>query len=145
MFAAIYKILPDRHLEWRNVILGGMITAFLFTLGKFLISFYLGSSAVGSTYGAAGALVIILLWIYYSASSFSSVRNSQKHTPTIITDIDRQRQSARLLCSHRCDVCTFRKNPFVTGPGLTTLVDLYRQRFRHRSPIDDRAVQRIVR
>lgn len=70
MFAAIYKILPDRHLEWRNVILGGMITAFLFTLGKFLISFYLGSSAVGSTYGAAGALVIILLWIYYSAQLF---------------------------------------------------------------------------
>jgi membrane protein len=70
MFAAIYKVLPDRDLEWRNVILGGMITAFLFTVGKFLIGFYLGTSAVGSTYGAAGALVIILLWIYYSAQPF---------------------------------------------------------------------------
>jgi membrane protein len=70
MFAAIYKILPDRHLEWRNVILGGMITAFLFNIGKFLISFYLGTSAIGSTYGAAGSLVIILLWIYYSAQLF---------------------------------------------------------------------------
>jgi membrane protein len=61
LFAAIYKVLPDRHLRWRDVIAGAMLTTLLFTLGKFLISFYLGSSNMASSYGAAGSLIIILL------------------------------------------------------------------------------------
>jgi membrane protein len=70
LFAAIYKVLPDTPLAWRDVIHGGLLTAFFFSVGKFLISFYIGSSAVASTYGAAGALIIILLWVYYSAQLF---------------------------------------------------------------------------
>lgn len=70
LFAAIYKILPDRHLEWRDVIVGAIATAVLFTVGKSLIGWYIGSSAVASSYGAAGALIILLLWVYYSAEIF---------------------------------------------------------------------------
>jgi membrane protein len=67
LFAAIYKVLPDRHLQWRDVILGAVVTAVLFTIGKALIGWYIGSSAVASSYGAAGALIVLLLWVYYSA------------------------------------------------------------------------------
>lgn len=70
LFAAIYKILPDRKLEWRDVIIGSVVTATLFTIGKSLIGWYLGSSAVGSTYGAAGGLFVLLLWVYYSVQVF---------------------------------------------------------------------------
>ncbi len=70
LFAAIYKILPDRNLGWRDVIVGAVGTAFLFTVGKTAIGFYIGSSSVASSYGAAGALVIVLLWIYYSSQIF---------------------------------------------------------------------------
>jgi membrane protein len=70
LFAAIYKVLPDRHLQWRDVILGAVVTAVLFTIGKALIGWYIGSSAVASTYGAAGALIVLLLWVYYSAQIF---------------------------------------------------------------------------
>jgi len=70
LFAAIYKVLPDKPLTWRDVAIGAVATAFLFTVGKFLISLYIGSSQVASSYGAAGALMVILLWIYYSAQIF---------------------------------------------------------------------------
>jgi membrane protein len=67
MFAMIYKLLPDVKVAWRNVWTGAAVTALLFTLGKSLIGLYLGRSAVASVYGAAGSLVVILLWVYYSA------------------------------------------------------------------------------
>jgi membrane protein len=70
LFAAIYKVLPDRHLEWHDVGVGAVVTAVLFTIGKALIGLYIGSSAVASSYGAAGALIILLLWVYYSAQIF---------------------------------------------------------------------------
>jgi membrane protein len=70
LFAAIYKVLPDRHLEWRDVVVGAVVTAVLFTIGKSLIGWYIGSSAVASSYGAAGALIILLLWVYYSVQIF---------------------------------------------------------------------------
>jgi membrane protein len=70
LFAAIYKVLPDRELEWRDVAIGAVVTAILFTVGKSLISWYIGSSAVASSFGAAGALMILLLWVYYSAQIF---------------------------------------------------------------------------
>jgi membrane protein len=70
LFGAIYKILPDRKLEWRDVTIGAMVTSALFTVGKSLIGWYLGSSAVASAYGAAGALLIVLLWVYYSSEIF---------------------------------------------------------------------------
>ena len=70
LFAAIYKVLPDAELSWRDVMAGAVITAMLFNLGKFLIGLYLGHSAIASSYGAAGALIIVLMWIYYSAQIF---------------------------------------------------------------------------
>jgi membrane protein len=70
LFAAIYKILPDVKLRWRDVIVGAVATSFLFTVGKSLIGIYLGSSAVATSYGAASSLLIVLLWIYYSVQIF---------------------------------------------------------------------------
>ena len=70
LFGAIYKILPDRTLEWRDVRVGAIATAALFTIGKSLIGWYIGSSAVASTYGAAGGLLVTLLWVYYSSEIF---------------------------------------------------------------------------
>lgn len=67
LFAMIFKYLPDVKVTWRDVTTGALITAVLFTLGKFLIGLYLGNSSFGSTYGAAGSVVILLAWIYYSA------------------------------------------------------------------------------
>lgn len=67
LFAVIFKVLPDAKIRWRDVIVGATATAILFMAGKFAIGYYLGSSSVASTYGAAGSVIIILLWIYYSA------------------------------------------------------------------------------
>jgi membrane protein len=70
LFAAIYKVLPDRSIAWRDVIVGAAVTALLFTIGKSLIGWYLGSSAVASSYGAAGGLIVLFLWVYYSTQVF---------------------------------------------------------------------------
>ncbi len=67
LFALIYKVLPDVKLAWRDVWVGAVVTAVLFTVGKYLIGLYLGKSGVASPYGAAGSVVIILLWVYYSS------------------------------------------------------------------------------
>lgn len=67
LFAMVFKVLPDADIAWRDVVVGASATAVLFSLGKFLLGLYLGRSGVTSAYGAAGALVLILLWIYYSA------------------------------------------------------------------------------
>jgi membrane protein len=67
LFGLIFKILPDVKIPWRNVWIGAAITALLFTIGKYLIGLYLGRSSVGSAYGAAGSLVVLVVWIYYSA------------------------------------------------------------------------------
>jgi membrane protein len=66
LFAIIYKILPSVNISWRYVWFGAFLTSILFAIGKYLIGLYLGSSAFTSTYGAAAALVILLVWIYYS-------------------------------------------------------------------------------
>jgi len=70
LFAMMFKILPDNPVEWEEVWLGGAVAALLFTFGKHLISFYIGSSNMASTYGAAGALIIVLVWVFYSAQIF---------------------------------------------------------------------------
>jgi membrane protein len=67
LFAMMFKILPDAKVQWRDVWIGALLTALLFTIGKFAIGLYLGRGAVGSAYGAAGSFVVLLLWIYYSA------------------------------------------------------------------------------
>jgi membrane protein len=70
LFAAIYKVLPDKPITWRDVAIGALATTFLFEGGKYLIALYVGQSNVASSYGAAGALIVLLLWIYYTAQIF---------------------------------------------------------------------------
>ncbi len=67
MFALIFKYVPQVKIEWRDVWVGSVATAVLFTIGKFLIGLYLGKAGVGSAYGAAGSLVAVIVWVYYSA------------------------------------------------------------------------------
>jgi membrane protein len=98
LFAAIYKVLPDRHLQWRDVIVGAAVTALMFIIGKSLIGWYIGSSAVASAYGAAGSLIVLLLWVYYSVQIFllgaeftkvfANRYGSKQEQP--VTDIDPQ-------------------------------------------------------
>jgi membrane protein len=70
LFAMIFRYLPDVRIAWHNVWLGAVITALLFTIGKFLISFYLGKSGVATAYGAAGSFAVLLVWIYYTSQVF---------------------------------------------------------------------------
>jgi membrane protein len=70
LFAAIYKVLPDTAIPWRQLALGAFVTAALFTVGKSLIGIYLGRAAPSSPYGAAGALIVLMFWMYYSAQIF---------------------------------------------------------------------------
>jgi len=70
VFALIYKLMPRVRIAWRDVAIGAAVTALLFTVGKFLIGLYIGRSAVASGFGAAGSLVIVLVWVYYSAQVF---------------------------------------------------------------------------
>ena len=70
LFAMIYKYVPRETIAWRDVWVGAAVTAFLFAVGKSLIGFYLGRSSFSSAYGAAGSLVVLLMWVYYSAQIF---------------------------------------------------------------------------
>jgi len=70
IFGLMFKVLPDAKIKWRDVWVGSVVTTALFTIGKFLIGFYLGNSSFNSAYGAAGSLVIILVWVYYSTTIF---------------------------------------------------------------------------
>jgi membrane protein len=67
IFAAIFKVLPDARIKWKHVRIGSFVTAFLFMIGKFVISYYLGHNRMTSAYGAAGSIIVILLWVYYSS------------------------------------------------------------------------------
>lgn len=68
LFAIIFKVLPDARIQWKHIRVGAITTAILFMVGKFLISYYLGKSRLSSSYGAAGSVILILLWVYYSAT-----------------------------------------------------------------------------
>ena len=70
LFAMIYRVLPDVAIQWNDVWVGAGITSLLFTIGKFLIGVYLGKSEVGLAYGAAGSLIVVLLWVYYASQIF---------------------------------------------------------------------------
>jgi membrane protein len=67
IFGVIFKVLPDAKIKWKDVLAGAIATSLLFMLGKFAISFYISKSNVGSTYGTAGSMVVLLLWVYYSS------------------------------------------------------------------------------
>lgn len=87
LFAAIYKFLPDVEVGWRNLWSGAAVTALLFNIGRYLIGLYLGSSSIGSTYGAAGSFVVVLIWVFYSAqilligAEFTQVYSKFRGTP----------------------------------------------------------------
>jgi membrane protein len=70
LFAMIFKFLPDTRVAWSDVWVGAALTSLLFGVGKYLIGLYLGRSSVGSTYGAAGSLVVLIVWVYYAAQIF---------------------------------------------------------------------------
>jgi membrane protein len=70
LFAMIYKVLPDAKFAWHDVWMGATVTALLFTAGKWVLGLYLGNQTLSSAYGAAGSLVVLLIWIYYSAQIF---------------------------------------------------------------------------
>jgi membrane protein len=70
LFSAIYKVLPDIQIEWRDVILGGAVTSILFTIGKVALGIYLGKASFASTYGAAASIVVLIVWVYYSGQIF---------------------------------------------------------------------------
>jgi membrane protein len=70
LFGLMFKFVPAAHIEWQDVLIGAIGTALLFTIGKFLLGLYLGKASVGSAYGAAGSLVAVIVWVYYSAQIF---------------------------------------------------------------------------
>ena len=70
LFAAIYKVVPEAKIEWRDVFLGAAVTSLLFTIGKLLIGLYLGKASFASTYGAAASVVVLIVWVYYSGQIF---------------------------------------------------------------------------
>ncbi len=90
LFALIYKLVPNVDIEWRDVVLGALLTSLLFGLGKTLIGLYLGTAGIASTYGAAGSLVVVLIWVYYSAQIF-------------FLGAEFTRAYAQLYGSHPCD------------------------------------------
>ena len=92
IFALIFRVLPDAKISWGDVWGGALLTAVLFTAGKFLIGTYIGLSGVGDTYGAAGAVVVILLWVYYSTvilifgAHFTRANNREKKAGVVPSD-----------------------------------------------------------
>jgi len=88
IFSAIFRYLPNHHLPWVSAVQGGLFTAILFVVGKQLIGFYIGQSAIGSSYGAAGSVVVLLVWVYYSSiitfagAQISSLLHSPRRAET---------------------------------------------------------------
>jgi membrane protein len=84
LFAMMFKWLPDAEVEWRDVWMGAIGTAALFEIGKFLIALYVGKQGLESTYGAAASIVVVLIWVYYTAqiilvgAEFTSIRSRQR-------------------------------------------------------------------
>ena len=105
LFASIYKILPDRKLAWRDVFVGAVVTAVLFTAGKAVIGLYIGHSNVAAGFGAAGTIIVVLLWLYYSALIFlagaeftrawANRNGSKQSTPVPAKPADAMQNSAR--------------------------------------------------
>jgi membrane protein len=91
LFAALYKIVPDVRLKWRDVALGAMITSLLFTIGKQFMGLYFAHASFGSMYSAAGSPIVVLLWVYYSAQLFFwGAEFSKVYKKTVESQRDRQ-------------------------------------------------------
>jgi membrane protein len=115
-FGLIFKVLPDANIAWRDVWIGAFVTTILFSIGKTLIGLYLGSSAVGTTFGAAGSLVLLLLWVYYSAQIlFFGAEFTQVYANTLGSRIVPEGQAATAI--QRPEETPPSKTP-ATTPGL---------------------------
>jgi membrane protein len=113
LFAAIYKVMPDVRLEWRDVLLGAAVTSLFFNVGKFLIGMYLGKASFASTYGAAASIVVFIVWVYYSgqvfflgaeftktfASRYGSQPTRYREGMVVAGGSDRKREPARIITS----------------------------------------------
>jgi len=117
-FGLIFKVLPDAKITWRDVWVGAFVTAVLFSIGKTLIGLYLGSSAVGTTFGAAGSLVLLLLWVYYSAQIlFFGAEFTQIYANTLGSRIVPEGQAAAVI--QRPEETPPSKTP-AASPGVAT-------------------------
>lgn len=111
LFAALFKFIPDVKIAWRDVLIGAVVTSVLFNLGKFLIGLYLGRAAIVGVYGAAGSLVMVLLWVYYSA--IIVLLGAE------FTQVFARRRGARIVPSPRArpaDECELPKAPSAHRP-----------------------------
>jgi len=125
MFAAIYKLLPRTRLSWHDVMIGALGTAVLFTLGKFLIGLYIGNSGAASSFGAAGSLIALLLWVYYSALIFflgaefarqyaiqmGSLRKPEAHATAALSRLPDGRPERRMQGERRAVTARERRSP----------------------------------
>jgi membrane protein len=99
LFALIFRFVPETKVRWNDVWLGAIVTAMFFTIGKTLIGIYLGKSSVGSTYGAAGSIIVVIVWVYYSAQIFFfgaefTHAYAQDRLPATATDTDSAKRAA---------------------------------------------------
>lgn len=112
LFALIYKVVPDVAIAWNDVWIGAAATSLLFSIGKFLIGLYLGKASVGSAYGAAGSLVVILVWVYYSAQIFFfGAEFTQVYANKFGSHLDHSRRNRG-----RKDAATPGRQPTITDP-----------------------------
>ncbi|MEP7156365.1 MAG: YihY/virulence factor BrkB family protein [Betaproteobacteria bacterium] len=117
VFAMIYKLMPRVPVRWQDVWLGALVTAMLFTIGKFLIGLYIGRSGIASGFGAAGSLIIILVWVYYSAQIFLI---GAEFTSVYAHSYDPARQSApQDGTAPRQEATSQAREPSVLAPGRT--------------------------
>jgi membrane protein len=107
LFAMMFKWLPDTKVEWRDVWLGAVLTAALFEVGKFLIGLYIGKQGLESTYGAAASIIVVLIWVYYSAqlvlmgAEFTNVYARRYGSQRRAAAIDRRRSDGKSSDSRR--------------------------------------------
>ena len=110
LFALIFKVIPDAKVQWRDVWLGAAVTSLLFTIGKQLLGIYLGRAAVGSSYGAAGSIIALVVWVYYATqilfvgAEFTQVQARHRGAAIQPTpNAERTRDAAGVEDDHRTD------------------------------------------
>lgn len=122
LFAAIYKVLPDVKIEWHDVWIGAAVTSLLFTVGRYAIGLYIGNSGTASAYGAAGALIVILLWIYYAAQIlFFGAEFTQVYARRFGTQIQPEEGAVRLTDRQRAQqgLAPRERRPRLAEPPIT--------------------------